>query len=255
MNNTDQTSRNNLNLSLDLRVVSALLLLALVTTLFVWKPWASEVSNSRTITVTGEAKITEAPDEYSFMPTYEFKDTAKEAALSSLTKKSDEIVKKLKELGVADNKIKTSSDGYDYRMYYFDDSSKQFTYTLRPTVTINSKELAQKVQDYLSSTAPSGQVSPIAGFSTSKKKTLESKARDEATKDARAKADQSAKNLGFKVFKVQSIQDGTNYSGIVKPMMMTDSVAGAQEAKITSNAVQPGENDLTYSVTVIYYIR
>ncbi len=51
-------------------------------------------------------------------------------------------------------------------------------------------------------TAPTGQVSPRPNFSDAKRKELESKARDEATKDARAKADQSARNLGFKVGKI-----------------------------------------------------
>jgi uncharacterized protein YggE len=125
---------------------------------------------------------------------------------------------------------------------------------LRPTAIVANRELAQKVQDYLVSTSPTGQISPQTGFSTTKQKQLESKARDDATKDARAKADQSAKNLGFKVAKVKSIQDGTNFGGIT-PMMLKDSAAGSSEAITSSLAVQPGQNDLTYSVTVIYYIK
>ena len=250
-----QPSSTKLKINLDLRAVVILLLVVIIGMLLLWKPWASTTSSDRTITVSGEAKITAEPDEYTFMPTYEFKDANKDTALAALTTKSDEIVKKLKELGVKDSKIKVNSDGYDYRNYYFDRASDKFTYSLRPTVTVDNRELAQKVQDYLVGTSPTGQVSPQTGFSEAKQKELESKARDTATKDARAKADQSAKNLGFKISKVKTIEDGTNFGG-VQPYSATDlSVGDGAEAKKPELALQPGEDDLTYTVTVVYYIR
>lgn len=255
MSNNEQSPSNKLRFSLDLRVLSALLLITIITILIIWKPWASIASNNRTITVTGEAKITEPPDEFTFMPNFEFQDANKDTALSSLTKKSDEIVKKLLELGVPENKIKTNSDGYDYRTYYFNDLAKTFNYTLRPTIVVSSQDMAQKVQDYLVTTTPTGQVSPITGFSASKKKALEAKARDEATKDARTKADQSAKNLGFKIAKVKSIEDSNSFAGIGKPMMMADTAAASAELRSTNLAIQPGENDINYIVSVVYYIR
>ncbi len=65
------------------------------------------------------------------------------------------------------------------------------------------------------------------------------------------------KNLGFKVGKVKSVDDagglGDNYpvnydSGI-------SAAANTSSAKSSSLDVQPGENDLSYSVNVVYYIR
>jgi uncharacterized protein YggE len=249
-----QPFAGKLKISIDLRILVALLVLIIAGMLAVWKPWAAPTGNDRTITVSGEAKISASPDEYTFQPTYEFKDANKDAGLAALTKKSDELVAKLKELGVPDDKIKVSSDGNDYRTYYFESTSREFTYTLRPTITIDNRELAQKVQDYLVGTSPTGQISPQAGFSEAKKKELEGNARDTATKDARAKADQSAKNLGFKVSKVKSIEDGTNFGGIM-PYMASDKAAASPEAKPASLGLQPGQNDLTYTVTVVYYIR
>lgn len=252
----EQTSRkNSIGIRVDLRFLVIVLLVVIACMLAIWKPWTSTGASDRTVTVTGEAKLTAEPDEYTFSPSYEFKNANKDVALADLTKKSDEVVKKLKELGVADSKIKTNADGYDYYNYYFDTTADEFTYTLRPTVSVNNKTLAQKVQDYLVTTSPSGQVSPQAGFSTAKQKELEGKARDEATKDARAKADQSAKNLGFKVSKVKSISDGANFGGITPYLMEGAELSVSSDAKAPSLAVQPGENDLTYSVTVIYFIR
>ena len=246
---------NKLTISINLKWIVVLLFVIIVAMVAVWRPWQAEpTNNDRIITVTGEAKIKADPDEYVFGPSYEFKNASKDAALAELTKKSDEITNKLKTLGVADNKIKTDSSGYNYD-YYFDSKSGENRYSLRLTVTANNKELAQTVQDYLVTTSPTGSVSPQANFSDTKRKELESQARDEATKDARSKADQSAKNIGFKIGKVKSVNDGAGFGGIV-PLYGRGGVeqSVAADAK-QSLAVQPGQNDLGYNVTVVYFVR
>jgi uncharacterized protein YggE len=214
--------------------------------------------NDRTVTVTGQATLQETPDQFVFYPNYTFQNADKAAALDAMTKKSDALVAGLKKLGVADSAIKTNSDGYGMPMAYDVDKGQQ-TYNLMLTVTLKDKAQAQKVQDYLVTTAPSGGVSPSAGFSDAKRKSIESKARDEASKDARAKADQSAKNLGFKVGKVKSIADGSGFGGVV-PMNAEAKAAGsatdvAQPAAPPQLSLQPGQNDVTYSVTVVYEIK
>ena len=134
--------------------------------------------------------------------------------------------------------------------------ANNFTYTLRPTIKVGKGELVQKVQDYLVSTTPTGQISPQATFSNTYKKLLESEARDKATKDARTKADQTAGNLGFKVAKVKSVDDTGNNVGGPDPSVMMDTLnSAAASEKPASLSVMPGENDLTYSVRVVYYIR
>jgi uncharacterized protein YggE len=129
------------------------------------------------------------------------------------------------------------------------------TYNLQLTVTLTNKDLVQKVQDYLVATLPTGGVSPQAGFSDSKRKQLESNARDEATKDARSKADQSAKNLGFRVGKVKSVDDGSGFGGMPYATSKAESAVALDIAASPSLSVQPGENELSYSVTVVYTIR
>lgn len=251
---TDPSSKK-MQLSIDMRLIVGLLLIVIAVMLAVWRPWsAASSTNDRTVTVTGEATLTDKPDEYVFYPSYPFKNDDKATALAELTKKSDTVVAELKKLGVADSKIKTDSSNFDYPVYY-DETTKQATYTLSLTITVNNTDLAQKVQDYLLSTTPSGIVTPQASFSDTKRKELENKARDQATKDARSKADQSAKNLGFKVAKVKSVTDGSGFG--VMPYM-TRGTAAVSDAKTVdiapSLSIQPGENDLNYTVTVIYYI-
>ncbi len=246
---------NKFNLSVDLRIIILLLLAVIAAMLLIWKPWVSaNKSADRTVQVTGDAKLTATPDEYTFSPSYEFKNSNKDAALAELTKKNEEIVAKLKTLGVPDKKIKSDFNGSDYPVYYEEDPQNT-NYVLRLTVAVGTRELAQKVQDYLITTSPTGAVSPQASFSDAKRKQLENQARDEATKDARAKADQSAKNLGFKLGSVKSVSDSTGFD--IMPYAVKNGLAATSEAALdtTKLSLQPGENDLNYSVTVSYYIR
>lgn len=234
-------------------VISGLLLVALVVVLAWWHPWSRPATSDRTITVSGQATITAEPDEYVFNPSYEFKNTDKAAALSAVTAKSDAVTAGLKALGVTDKQIKSNANGYNYGGYYYDESDKDYTYTLSFTITLTDAAQTQKVQDYLVTTAPSGAVTPYAQFSTAKRKTLEAQARDQATKEARSKADQSAKNLGFRVGAVKSVSD-SGFGGGVTPMYAEDTVNGSVSSG-TQLKVQAGENDLDYSVTVVYYVR
>ena len=249
-----EKSKNSLNLKLDYRAVIGVLLAIIVVMLLFWKPWEPQIAaDSRTIDVTGQAKVTAVPDEFIFTPAYEFKNADREAALSDLSKKSEEIVKKLKELGIADSKIKTNSDGYDYPIYDKDDTTTP-TYTLRLTITVNNKESAQKVQDYLASTSPSGAISPQLAFSDAKRKELESKARDEATKEARSKAEQSAKNLGFTLGEIKSVNDGMNFDG-VHPLSREGVSPDDTTTQSSELRRQLGENELTYQGSVVYFVK
>lgn len=240
-----------LNLSIDYRIITIVLLAVIAGMLALWRPWTSAQTSDRTIQVTGQTTLKAEPDEYIFYPAYEFKNKDRNAALAELSKKSDEVVAKLKSLGVSDSKIKVNSDGYE--PYYLEKTPGTTTYTLRLTVVVDNRELAQKVQDYLVTTTPTGTVSPQADFSDARRKELENQARDEATKDARAKADQTAKNLGFKLGKVKAVSDGSGFGDVIP-------YDGRLEAAIDSSAstklaVQPGENELSYSITVTYFVK
>lgn len=244
-----QQQKNRSSLTIDYRIITVVLLLVIAGMLALWRPW--ETKGERTVEVTGQATVTGVPDEFVFYPTYDFKNASREAALAALTKKSEEIVAKLKELGVADNTIKTNSDGYDYPVYKEGDASTP-TYTLRLTVTLADKDKAHKVQDYLLTTTPTGSVSPQAAFSDKKRSELETQARDQATKDARAKAEQSAKNLGFSLGAVKTVNDGAGFGVFPFRGNVAQDIATAAPESL---AIQPGENELNYSVTVTYFVR
>ena len=252
---TQRQNKGKLKLSLDYRFIIIALLLLVAGMLVAWKPWASAPASTRTVSVTGESTLQAKPDEYVFTPTYDFTNADKQVALNALTSQSDTIVAKLKNLGVSDSQIKTDSTSGQRYYTFVANSDNSTTYTLQLTVTVGSSSLAQKIQDYLATTSPSGDVSPQATFSTAKQKSLNNQARDAATKDARAKAEQSAQNLGFKVGEVKSVTDGSGFGEPI-PMGVSTSVApNSGVVKMATLAVQPGQNEINYSVEVVYYIR
>lgn len=235
--------------SLDLRIIVIVLLLVIGGMLAIWRPWDT-AREDRTISVIGEATVSAEPDEYVFTPSYEFSSADQDTALTDLTNKSEEVVTGLKQLGVGDGQIKNAGA----QDYLFDrkPGSDLATYTLRMTITIDDKDLVQKVQDYLLTTTPSGNVTPHVNFSDTKRKELQDQARDQATEDARKKAEQSASNLGFRLGRVKEVSDGSGFG--VFPVGRGDTSA-AEPADRPELSLQPGENDLTYTVTVIYYVR
>lgn len=249
---TNKRAVEKISFSFEPRMIIFVLLVVIAGMLLAWKPWALSSAGERTIEVTGEAKLTAEPDEFVFYPAYEVRSADKQASIDQLSKKSQEIVAKLKELGVPANKIKTDTSGYDNVFYGGPEKQQDPVYRLGLTVTVSSRESAQKVQDYLAGTAPTGGVSPQASFSDAKRKELESKARDQATKEARGKAEQSARNLDFKVGKVKSIRDGAGFGNI---MPLGGEIAVDSRGASPKLGVHPGENELNYSVTVIYYVR
>lgn len=246
-------NRSKLHFSFDLRLVVGLLLVIIAVMLLVWKPWSGGPATDRTIKVTGEATLKSEPDEFIFYPTYQFKNANPDAALAEMTQKSEELIAGLKHLGVADKQIKSNASGSEEGLYYplrGDDT----TYNLQLTVTANSRQQAQKVQDYLLTTSPTGSVTPSATFSESKRKSLENQARSKATQDARAKAEQSAEDLDARLGKVKSVTDGAGFGGII-PLAADSKARGAEAVMPTQLTVQPGENELTYTVTAEFYLK
>lgn len=245
--------KNKLNLQVDLRIVVGVLLAIIVAMVLAWKPWVSGERSDEVIKVTGETTLKATPDQYVFSPVYQFMNADKAVASEQAKKKSDEVVAKLKELNVAEDKIKSDINGFSNGLYR-ENPTEEYVYTAQLTVTVNDRTHAQQVQDYLSTTSPLGGVTPQASFSETKNKELQAKARDEATKDARAKAVQSANNLGFKLGRVKAVEDGAGFGDVIPFEGRSMPVAEDSKSRV-GPTILPGENEIRYSVTVTYFVR
>jgi uncharacterized protein YggE len=247
--------KQSLNLRLDYRILTLALLAVVISMLAVWRPW--EGSETRKITVSGQATVKAVPDEFVFYPSFSRTASDAETAKSELNTFGQKLLNEVKALGVPEEKIKLDSSSYDY--YYPVDKPQQTdeqTVTLQVTITVDNKELAQKVQDYLASTDAKGQLTAQASFSTEKQKTLEAEARQKAIEDAKSKADQTAANLNSRLGNVLEISDGTGFGGCygaICPMM--GAAEDSAKSSRSSLPVTPGENELNFTVQVIFALR
>ncbi len=158
-----QSGSQSISIKLDLRVVVVVLLLVIGAMLFMWKPWQeSNSATTRKITISGDATIDAVPDEYRLYPYFERTNSDQKVAQEELNTLAQEIIAKAKEFGLSEDDVTLNSDAYDqYRYYYYgtEPSADESTVTLRVDIVARDKEKAQKMQDYLLTLDPKGQIS------------------------------------------------------------------------------------------------
>lgn len=215
--------------------------------LALWRPWEGKAA-TRTLSITGEASITATPDEFHFSPSYVAKGTDVEKLKADIDAKVNQVFKDIKALGVDESDITIDSSSYkDY--YYEEQNNSEQTVSSYVQVTAKSKELAQKVQNYLATSGAEGQLTSQPTFSREKAKRLEDDGREKAIKDAHTKAETAARNLNVRVGKVISFKDQTN-----QPYYALDSIANSDSAGKARESVPvtPGKQDTSYSVEVVF---
>lgn len=221
-----------------------------------WSPWGG--SSDRTVTVTGESTLAAEPDEYIFNPYYQATADNRTEATTAARDMGDKVVAKLKELGVPEAKIKTDITAYDFSVKPIDiaQSNNEFQATYSLTVTIGNEELAQKVFDYLLTTKSLGAVSPQVGFSDETRARLKSEARKAAVANARTQADEIAAELDQRITKAISVEEVTGFDVIP---IYGYGVAEGRDTVASSDGgqtdIMPGEQDLIFTVKVIYGLR
>jgi uncharacterized protein len=242
-----------IKLTLSWKALAIVLAVCLATAVYFWKPWQNS-SGSRKITVSGSYTVKAEPDLFTFSPYFQESGDDVVAVQSSVDKKVTEVVNKLKELGVDEKNIQASSNNYAEPSYLEKDTSvpsgEKQSVTTNLTIILTDKDLSQKVQDYLKSSGAEGATTPYTSFSTNKQKELESQARNEAVSDAKAKAEQTAKELGAKVGKVIEIKDTGN---LAYPLAYGK--GGDLAATESTVPILGGQQEFTFTVEAIFAIR
>lgn len=233
-------------------VLQWVLLFAILGLLLWSQPWNNaDGPGSRKITVNGEATIQAEPDEYLFSPYFQKTGTDKEALKNQLTDQTNEAIAKLKELGVEERDLKLDASSYEY-WFYVEGEESPMIFSLQ--ISVDNKDLAQKVQDYLLTLDIQGQLTPTATFSEEKQKELDKQAIEKASEDAKSKAETQAKLAGAKIGKVLEINQA---SDSVFPIAYDNalSVGAAESSERSSLPILKGENEYSQTVTITYELQ
>lgn len=239
----------------DSRVIILGIFVILVGGLGFWRPWLS--TPAKTIDVTGEGIVKALPDEYVFSPTYQEGGDTSLQATEKVTVKGNEVVAKLKELGVSSDDISTSVSAYQN----YNPGSINGTYigTFVISASVPDQVLAEKVTTYVATTGATNTVTPQASFKEETKTKLELEARQKALDQAKLKAEQTASAMGVRLGKVFRIYDTSGYpQPYPLPYAYTEGDKGSAVDTSSSSPIssdttlQTGKQEIRFSVSVTY---
>lgn len=250
-----------ISLKIDFRIISLVLGFIIVAMLFLWQPWSTWGQSERTISVTGEGSLQIEPDQFVFNPTYQKSAETKEDAQQQVTEQGNAVVATLKEMGVASQDIKTAvsiNQNYDRPVEPIAPDGKPTqsgyiaTYTL--TITVQDKQAAQSVLNYLSSTSPLYSLTPQSTLSTESRQKYELDARKKALAHAKKQAEVSASELNAHVGKVVTVSDLEQTGGVI-PLFERVDTATSDSAASSSPTLQTGQQEVTFSLKVVYELN
>lgn len=161
---------------------------------------------------------------------------------------ANKIIEDLKKLGINDKDIKTIN--YSVNPNYDFNGGRQnitgYTVTQSLEVNITPIDIANKAID----TATADGANLIGGvsftFNEKTKKALEEKARKDAVKMAKEKAESLSRATGIKLGRIVDGQESGNFEP--RSIMMM----AASETKSGDTQLQPGENSITINITLSY---
>lgn len=206
-----------------------------------------------TITVSGEGKTFANPDiaELNLGIETGRQATAKEA-MKKLSDGMNAVFAAVKGAGVAEKDIKTASFNLS-PIYDYTQSGQVFRgFQASQSLTVKVRDL-DKASDVLSAaTAAGANQAGGVNFTVDDPEAARSIAREEAVTKARAKAEKIAQDLGMRLGRVQSFNEGGGYTPPIM-MMRKDMAVGAPEA--ASIPLPPGQQEVDVSVNITYELK
>jgi uncharacterized protein YggE len=242
--------------TLTLLVVSVFVVIKVV------KEFKTDNGAVNTITVDGDSETFASPDiaTVSFGVSATNKDL--NTAQGEVEKNSSTAIEAVKDLGIDAKDIQTTyynaNPQYDYKCGQYGCGGGNGTligYQVTQTTTVKIRDLS-KVSEIIGALGAS-KVSDIQGpnFDIENKDALQEQARAEAIKEAKAKAEVLAKDLGVHLGRIVSYNDNNSGGPIMyaKSMMLDSASGNAPEA--VSPTIETGQNRIYSSVTIVYKIK
>ncbi len=222
-------------------------------------------SMTNTINVSGTGDAVAIPDIATF--SFSVTETAKTVALAqaAMTTKVNAAMKAVKDGGVADKDIQTTS--YSINPHYEYQNSVCTTYSCPPSKSVlTGYDVSESVQVKIRDLAKAGTLFTTIGglgvqnvngltFSVDNPDSVNAEARAEAISKAQSKANELAKQLGVSLVRIVSFSENNNRPS---PMVYGLGVMKA-DSTASNQAIAPeiatGEQKITDTVDITYEIR
>jgi len=204
------------------------------------------VTQTKTITVTGEGKTTVQPDTANVNMGVRISGPSAQDVLAETDEKATALITALKALGVADVDIQTA--GLSIYPQYDSNGRNVTGYEATNSVNVTIRDLDRAGEIIDGGAAFAGDAITIGGifFSVADPEAVMSDARAAAIENAKKRAGEYAEAAGVEVGEVLMISE----IGVTPPMPLYRDYAAADEA--AGLAIQPGTTDLSATVTVVF---
>jgi len=205
---------------------------------------------STTFDVSGEGKVSAAPDIATFTAGIQANGTTVKAAQDQINTIINNVSKAIKDLGVEEKDIQTTNyninPNYDFR-----EGQRITGYTAGTNLQIKVRQI-DNINAVIDAATANGanQVSGIT-FDVDDKTKLQNEAREKAVADAKSKAENAAKVAGFRLGKI--INYSESFGGFPPILLRSELAVGQAEAPITQ--IESGSTEITVNVTLSYQIE
>lgn len=208
----------------------------------------------RTVTVVGSGKVTGAPDTLRAEVGVEASAPDVTSALNQTSAKVKQVTDAVVNAGLERKDVQTQQVSVNprYSSPAPGGSSEITGYQANNSVRITIRDIAKASQVLAAAATAGGDNTRISGvsFAIDDNSELLKQAREAAFKDARSRAEQYASLAGDSLGSVQTINEST--SGQEQPAPMQRDRMGAM---VHAVPIEPGEQTLTFAVTVTYALR
>jgi len=215
---------------------------------------APEPVYTRTISVTGEGKVSVTPDIAVMYLSVITRDPSVNKAWDDNNAKAELAITAIKGQGVKEADIRSDFSLYQQEKYdQFGQPTGEITYIVTHTLTVMARDLT-KVGDILAAAQGAG-VNSVGGitFTVEDPAPAVIQARALAVANARARAEEIAKGLGVKVGKVLTVNEyGTS---VPYPMDKTNAYGIGGGGGGSSVPIQVGTWEVTMTISVVFEIE
>lgn len=198
-----------------------------------------------TLAISADAEVQAAPDIAEIGAGVMTESTEAAQALSANAERMSRVVAAIRKAGVADRDIQTTGLNLQPQFRYEQDREPiltGFRASNRVQVTLRDTKTAGKIIDTLVREGANQIDGP--SFRISNPEPLLDKARQEAVRKARARADLYAAAAGLRVKRITSISEGTDFRPMPAPAPRAIMAMGAKD----ESAIEPGQVGLTVTI-------
>lgn len=215
---------------------------------------ADKGETGETISITGYAEVSAKPDVAQITISVLSENRDLGVATEDNNTKTNAIVSFLKENGIEDKDIKTSTYNINPRYEYYSDYRNRYLagYEVTQSLVVKIRNL-DSVGEIIagSSERGSNDISSLS-FIIDNDEALKAQAKKQAIDDAKLKASELAKDLGISLSEIVGFYENNYYS---TPQISYAKVEMAKSLDSSTPSIEAGENTIIASITITYKIK